>query len=291
MSISLKQVFESALTQWKGSPVKINNLKDLAGGCINRAVRAETSEGVFFIKSNSGSKKTLFETEAQGLQILKATGVIDIPEVLSVGQENDVIYLIMEFIEKAPPEKQFWENFGISLAELHKVTNEHYGLKFDNYIGSLPQSNAAEKDWIVFFREQRLQPQLKLAFDTGKSEKKTLDLFECLFLKLSDLLVPEKPSLLHGDLWSGNFMINAKGSVTLIDPAVYFGHREAELAFTTLFGGFDERFYRSYSECWPLEPGYENRFDIYNLYPLLVHVNLFGGSYIQSVNSILRKFE
>jgi fructosamine-3-kinase len=261
------------------------------GGCINQGGRLSTSAGTFFIKWNSRSKyPAMFEAEASGLQLLKASSSIHIPGVVSWFEADDFQAILSEYVESKSKSDSYWENLGTSLASLHRNSNNTFGLDRSNYIGSLPQVNDPTPAWIDFFIEKRLVFQLKIAVDGHVLDKNTVRQFERLYLKLSSLLPIEKPSLLHGDLWSGNVIADESGQPCLIDPAVYYGHREAELAFTTLFGGFDDRFYRSYDEAYPLVSGYDKRIDLYNLYPLLVHVNLFGGGYIRQVKSILERF-
>jgi len=184
----------------------------------------------------------------------------------------------------------YWTDFGHKLAGLHRCSKENFGLDHDNYIGSLPQSNGSSSTWVEFFINQRLRVQLTLAKNGNNIPSQLLQSFDKLIQKIPDWLPEEKPALLHGDLWSGNVMVGSDGKVCLIDPAVYYGHREIELAFTTLFGGFDQSFYHAYNEEFPLAQGYEDRFDIYNLYPLLVHVNLFGSSYLSGIQTILDRF-
>jgi fructosamine-3-kinase len=184
----------------------------------------------------------------------------------------------------------YWIELGRGLANIHKNRSPTFGLNHDNYIGSLKQSNSPTNSWIHFFIHSRINSQLKLAIDKGQLNSSHQQKFEILFKELPNLLPNEKPALLHGDLWSGNVIVDHHGNAVLIDPAVYYGHREMDLAFTRLFGGFNSEFYHSYFETFPLEPGFDNRVDIYNLYPLLVHVNLFGGSYANQVVSILNRF-
>ncbi|MFZ1692867.1 MAG: fructosamine kinase family protein, partial [Flavobacteriales bacterium] len=160
----------------------------------------------------------------------------------------------------------------------------------DNYIGSLKQVNTPAADWPSFFIHQRLEPQLRMARDAKRVEAGMAFRFERLFAKLDQLITVEPPALLHGDLWSGNFICDANAQPVLIDPAVYYGHREMDIAMTKLFGGFDSGFYAAYNDAWPMERGWEERMDLCNLYPLLVHVNLFGGGYAAQVEAALRRF-
>jgi fructosamine-3-kinase len=176
------------------------------------------------------------------------------------------------------------------LAQLHNATDTAFGLDHDNYIGSLRQQNAQHSSWVDFFVEQRLNVQLKLSLDSGTGRTGWSKQFDSLFKKLPSLLPEGRPSLLHGDLWSGNLIIDVKGEPCLIDPAVYFGNREADLAMTKLFGGFSDEFYKVYEQHSKLQHGYQQRLELYNLYPLLVHVNLFGGAYVGSVDAILSRF-
>lgn len=261
------------------------------GGCINQGGKLETSRGIFFLKWNDAKKyPDMFKAEAHGLNMLASPNVIDIPEVILTGDSEGSQFLVLEFIEEKSKSQRYWENLGSQLATLHKRSDDFFGLERDNYIGSLKQINAQEKNWIKFFIEHRLQHQLKLAIDHQRLNVSIAKQFDVLFGKLPHLLPNEKPALIHGDLWSGNLITNEKGEPCLIDPAVYFGNREMEIAFTRLFGGFSHRFYESYNEAFPLEASYLKRTDIFNLYPLLVHVNLFGGGYATQVVSILDQF-
>ncbi|HXA01153.1 MAG TPA: fructosamine kinase family protein [Cytophagaceae bacterium] len=269
--------------------ITVSKLKRLPGGCINNAVQVESSSGVFFIKWNSPELLPMFETEAKGLEILAEAGAIRVPEVYAFGCNEECSYLILEFVEREAQRKNFWKNFGIALSVLHRQSKQKYGLGFNNYIGLLPQQNDYNDDWLSFFIHQRLGTQLRIGLDKGSIDESYLFDFDQLFKKIPDILLSEKPALVHGDLWSGNVIV--AGQVCLIDPAVYYGNREAEIAFTKLFDGFDQDFYHAYQENFPMATGFEERAEIYNLYPLLVHVNLFGGSYLHQVKQTLKKFQ
>jgi fructosamine-3-kinase len=197
---------------------------------------------------------------------------------------------VLSYIDSGKLSDNYWDLLGQSLAEIHSHTQSTFGLSFNNYIGSLPQNNQPIANGFAFFFEQRLLPQAGMAFYNELLSKSTYEALLRLRDRLPDLLPAERPALLHGDLWSGNVMITEDGTPALIDPAVYYGFREADLAHTRLFGGFDSRFYDAYNEAFPLEAGFDERVPIYNLYPLLVHVNLFGSGYVSGVERILKPF-
>ncbi|MDZ7742918.1 MAG: fructosamine kinase family protein [Bacteroidota bacterium] len=262
--------------------------QSLSGGDINEAYRIETDAGYFFVKLNSASRfPGMFEKEARGLSLLAKPAVIPVPEVILHGEANDDSFLILQNIESGSRASGFWDEFGKNLAKLHRNHAEAFGLKHDNYIGSLPQYNHQHPDWSSFFIEERLQRQLKMAVDAGRVDRSFNRAFDRLFLRMQEIFPEEPPALLHGDLWNGNFMVNEKGKACIIDPAVYYGHREMDLGMSKLFGGFASEFYHAYNDEFPLEKGWEKRVDICNLYPLMVHVNLFGGAYAASVKNIL----
>jgi len=270
---------------------KILFIEHVGGGDINQALRLKTSKGDFFLKFNSGPKaKTMFETEQKGLELLAAAKTIQIPSVIGIVSDEKNAGLLLEYIDTGYRADGFWEKFGTALANLHRQTNEEYGLDHDNFIGSLPQSNGRHNSWSEFYIHERLLPQIKMAEADGQITPNDQKAFDSLFKKLPDICPEEKPSLTHGDLWSGNFLVSSESDPVLIDPAVSYAHREMDLAMSRLFGGFDRSFYRAYEEAWPLVPGFEKRLPIYQLYYLMVHVNLFGGSYVRSVRNILKEF-
>jgi protein-ribulosamine 3-kinase len=275
----------------KGEAVSIVHFSRSGGGCINHGGRLRTTDGDYFIKWNSATLYPgMFAAEAKGLDLLKNTNLITIPAVIGWDEDENDQFLLLEFVEGMTRSVTFWKDLGNRLATLHQVSFPEFGLDHDNYIGSLKQFNKPSTSWIDFFITYRIQTQLDIGLQSKVIDQRTAKTFERLFKKLPDLISVEKPSLIHGDLWNGNLMVDKDGGPCLIDPAVYYGHREVELAMTKLFGGFARAFYDSYNESFPLTPGYEERFDIYNLYPLLVHVNLFGGGYLQQINSILKKY-
>lgn len=262
-----------------------------SGGCINHGGELVTTEGSYFLKWNDRQRYPhMFEKESRGLTLLKSANCINVPKVIHVGEAANLQFIILSFVKSDRRAKNYWSLLGEQLADLHRNTLTHFGLDHDNYIGSLIQRNALTENWIDFFVQHRLEAQLSLAERSGKITSDIRKRFDALYQRLPGLLPQEMPALLHGDLWSGNVMVNEMGEPTLIDPAVYYGHREAELAFTQLFGGFEEEFYLAYRNAFPLIPGFNSRTDLYNLYPLLVHVNLFGGGYLQQVENILDRF-
>lgn len=259
--------------------ITVNGESSIVGGCINNAIKINTDKGLFFVKWNTNAKANMFQTEYNGLKVLKDTNTIRIPNVLCFDDD----FLILEFIPPSNPNNAFWEVFGQKLALMHKQTHSKFGLVFDNYIGSLYQDNTQNKNWTEFFIQNRLQAQLSIGNFSGT----LLSDFDKLFQKLPNLFPNEKPALLHGDLWNGNFLAKNGDTPMLIDPAIYYGNREIDIAMSKLFGGFNSDFYFAYNESHPLENGWEDRIQICNLYPLLVHVNLFGGAYINQVKNIL----
>lgn len=269
----------------------ISDFSFAGGGCISNGGKVTTDNGSFFLKWNDARRYPgMFEAEAQGLRLLFSANAIRVPDVVGTATGERYQCLLLEHIGQATRTRDFWDELGSQLANLHRKESPVFGLDHNNYIGSLPQHNDQTTTWTTFFVEHRLCRQLKMALDHSNAPKSWNPKFETLFRKLNELIPDEKPALLHGDLWNGNMLVDENSQPCLIDPAVYFGHREADLAMTKLFGGFQERFYEAYHEAFPLAPGFDDRVDLFNLYPLLVHVNLFGGSYIHSVDSILRRF-
>ena len=263
----------------------------VSGGDINAAYRLTLTDGTrVFMKANRSAYTAFFQAEADGLAAIRETGAIGVPAVIASGSDERYgSFLLLEWIEAAHQKSNFWETFGRNLARMHLADAGCFGWKHDNYIGSTPQINMPHESWISFFRNCRLAPQFKRAqhwFDAVMRQRITR-----LLDHLDDILVePPRTSLLHGDLWPGNFTIGSDGQAWLIDPAVYVGHAEADLAMTELFGGFHPRFYAAYQEVNPFQAGYAERRDMYNLYHLLNHLNLFGGGYLSSVDRILRRY-
>ena len=296
-----------ALVELFGSSVAITQTDRLSGGDINKAYGLTLNTGDhIFMKANAKSNADFFTAEAAGLQAIATTNTIGTPKILCTGTDDgeDVGYsfLLLGFIKSAGKRKDYWETFAQELAAMHKAdtkklmmaetvesTGQGFGFPQDNFIGAGAQKNTPASKWIDFYRDCRLAPQFQRADSYFSPEDRTK--ITKLLDKLESLLMePEAPSLLHGDLWSGNVMCGPEGKAMLIDPATYVGHREADLAMTELFGGFPPEFYEAYREAAPLQPGYEERRDLYNLYQLLNHLNLFGPTYLGPVLSIVSEY-
>ena len=269
----------------------ISDVTPVGGGCIANATRLSAQHGTFFLKWGHGEVAGSFGAEAEGLQFLRLAGSsLKIPEVVAC-EAGEHGYLLLEWLDQGHATPQSWERFGRGLAELHRHIGSSYGLERDNFIGRSNQVNDWKESWPAFFRSCRLEPQVRMARESGHWQDRWNDWLDGLFKRL-DSLIPASPpaSLVHGDLWGGNFMSLVDGQVALIDPAVYYGDREVDLAMTELFGGFKNVFYESYWEEWPVDTGYAERKEIYNLYHLLNHLNLFGASYERGVEKVLKRF-
>ncbi len=266
---------------------KITVLNQITGGCINDAYKIKTAKGrIYFLKINNSPQPQMFESEAAGLLELKKANAINVPEVIHVSTN----FLLLEYIPKGVKNKNFWEMFGRSFAMLHKFTASSYGFYTDNFLGSNIQINhpGTSLTWSEFFFTNRLLFQFKLAEKNNLVDSLLRNSFIKLEKRINSILDDQVlPSLLHGDLWSGNFLVSEDGSAWLIDPAVYYGHREADLAMTKLFGGFDDTFYASYNNEFPLDKNHEYRESIYKLYHILNHLNIFGKSYYQQAISLM----
>lgn len=284
-----------ALVDIFGNSVAITETDRLSGGDINKAYGLKLNTGdKIFMKANAKTNAAFFTAEAAGLSAIASTKAISTPKIICTGTDDgeDVGYsfLLLEFIKSSGKIKTYWETFAQELAAMHKAdVGKEFGFSQDNFIGARPQQNTPASSWISFFRDQRLAPQFEAAdsYFTAADREKITKLLDNLD---RFLIEPEQPSLLHGDLWSGNVMCGSDGKAMLIDPACYVGHREADLAMTELFGGFPQSFYDTYKEAFPLQPGYEERRDLYNLYQLLNHLNLFGPTYLEPVLSIVGEY-
>jgi protein-ribulosamine 3-kinase len=284
------QFIESILFESLGQEATLLDFQFLYCGNFNLAARVITKTGKYFIKWNKGDHEGMFESEAKSMELLRETNTVNVPKVYGYGKKPDGSYLMLDFVAESPRKNDYWQNLGQKLAEMHRNTNDYHGLHFNNYVGAIAQNNEYMPDGIEFYIEKRLKTQVGRALYENKIDSTIYDKFQKIYKILPCIIPKEKPALLHGDLWSGNLMVGSDGYATLVDPSAYYGLREADIAFSTLFGGFNVAFYEAYHEAYPMEPGFANRIELYNLYPLLVHVNLFGGGYLEAIKKILDKY-
>lgn len=278
-----------ALTECLGNEPR--SITRISGGDIGNAHRLELSDGrTCFVKSYGASGGAMIEAEAAGLRWLRRANAIRVPTVIAARTAEPAL-LVLEWIETGAAGPRFDEQLGQALAQLHSKGPAEFGWDRDNFIGRLPQSNRRHGSWASFYARERIEPQLRMARESGALSASLTKDADSLIDRLPELCGPrETPARLHGDLWGGNSMVDAEGRPCLIDPAVYGGHREIDLAMMRLFGGFSKRVFDAYHEARPLAPGHEDRTALYQLYPLLVHLNLFGGGYAGSVERILRHY-
>lgn len=262
----------------------------VSGGDISESFKIITSKNSYFLKTNEASKLNMFQTEASALKHINNTNAIKTPEVFVVDTFKNKSFLLMEFIESKTHTVNDFKTLGLQLAALHNCSNDNFGWKQDNFIGTLPQSNKQNDSWCDFYINERLKPQLERAKQINLLSEGECPTTERMKQTLQPMFQNTKPSLLHGDLWGGNYVISKNGEPYLIDPAMYYGHKEVDIAMTKLFGGFDETFYEAYHSIHLQDTYTTSRIDIYQLYYLLVHLNLFGRSYYGSVSRILQKY-
>ncbi len=282
-----------------GDDSAVTGTRAVGGGCINNAMRLDTQRAAYLLKWNADPLPDMFPMEVEGLREMHATHTVRVPEPYAAENPKNGApgFILMEWLEAPQGARRVdFEQLGRQLAQMHRhgpkgVETPTYGLAYDNYIGPTRQLNGWDPDWVNFYREKRLRPQMDLAQRSGKMPSGRRKALERVMARLDEWLsgVARQPSLIHGDLWGGNVMAGPDGPA-LIDPAVYYADREAEIAYTELFGGFNSRFYAAYREAWPLEPGYRERRDLYNLYHLLNHLNIFGELYGYQVEGVLRKY-
>ncbi len=267
---------------------KIISISPVSGGDINDAFKVVTENNTFFAKVNSNPvAKDMFEKEALGLKLMKDKAQINVPEVVSTGTIENKSFLLLNWIEQGKSTPQTNENIARQLSKLHKTSNDFFGLYHDNYIGTLFQNNAKNKNWLEFYFSNRIEYQLRLAIDSNLMQKKYINKTERMFSKIEADYPDVVPSLLHGDLWSGNYMIDDMGKAVFIDPAVYYGYREMDIAMMKLFGGFSSEVFTIYDQLFPLDHEWQSRIRFHQLYYILVHVNLFGGGYVSSAQNII----
>ncbi len=259
-----------------------------AGGCISNGVHLTTAQGErFFLKTHRSAPPDMFTREAEGLRALNVPDGPRVPQVFLMGER----FLLLEDVQpRAAPPQGFWERLGRALAALHAHTAPAFGFEHDNYIGSTPQPNPWTKDGYAFFSEHRLRYQARMARRRGLLSAAQERAVERIIARLPELVPPQPPALIHGDLWRGNLLVDAGGAPALIDPAAHYGWPEAELSMMGLFGGFPLRCYAAYREAHPYPPNLRERMPVYNLYHLLNHLNLFGRGYLAQVEAILKRF-
>jgi fructosamine-3-kinase len=268
------------------------NVIPVQGGCINKCYRLVGRNAEAFIKINSASKfPSLFRKEANGLMLLGKPGTIAVPNVVLVDEVDEEQLLILQWIQKGEPDHLFWTRFGEQLAAMHQATMPYFGHNEDNFMGSVPQDNSLKDSWCPFFIENRIEPLLDKCIAARLLAPNYRDKLPKLYSRLPDIFPNEPSSLVHGDLWSGNFICNDQGQPVIIDPAAHYGHCAADLGMTTLFGGFDKRFYEAYQYYSPLDTNHLEQWEVCNLYPLLIHLLLFGKSYLSRIEWITNKYE
>jgi fructosamine-3-kinase len=288
----VNEATRTALWELLGAPVV--SVQPLAGGDINEAYAVELSDGrPLFVKVNASAPPLLFESEARGLHWLREAGALRVPEVLAVSPRtaDAPSFLVLELLEPGRRVHDFDERLGRGLAQLHRFGAPHFGLDRDNFIASLPQPNGSAPTWAEFYRERRLLPLFERARHQGLTDSRIDRAMDRVLRRLDELSgPPEPPARLHGDLWGGNLHVDGQGQPTLIDPAVYGGHREIDLAMMQLFGGFGPTVFEAYEDVYPSSPGRRERLSLYQLYPLLVHLNLFGAGYAARVRQCLEVY-
>jgi len=292
MNASIEEYLNKIISAKTGQEISSLLFTPVGGGSINDTFGViANGKFRFFLKINSASKfPNLFEKERNGLEFLGKQKILQVPLVVACTEIEHYQILLLDWIEGGIKSEKFWKQFGEQLAALHRVSGNRFGYPEDNYMGALPQSNSELDNWIEFFIQHRLEPQINLAKKAGLIQAKQAGAFKNLYAKLNGIFNAEPASLVHGDLWSGNFMCNQNSEPVLIDPAIYFGHRSMDLAMTTLFGGFDKLFYESYHHHFPFPSNYREQWEVCNLYPLLIHLDLFGIGYLGQIETILRKF-
>jgi fructosamine-3-kinase len=271
-----------------GQPFQISDRQPVGGGSINQAYRIGNDRAAYFVKLNQASKLDMFVAEALGLQAMTDTLSIRVPRTLGWGSTSTHSYLILEWLDLGQGETHTWAMMGRHLASLHRHTHSQgFGWDQSNTIGETPQINTWCTDWTTFFSHHRIGYQLQLAQRRGGSFSLGQELLQVIPQVLAEH--NPQPSLVHGDLWSGNAAFSRTGEPIIFDPAVYYGDREVDLAMSELFGSFPAEFYQGYQDAWPLEAGYSQRKVLYNLYHILNHFNLFGGGYYNQAERVIHQ--
>lgn len=288
--MQLELAFRQVLAQALGGVVR--GAVPVHGGSIHQAYRVHVGVRSYFVKTSERVPQQMFEREAQGLELLRATGLVRVPVVMSFSDDGPFPYLATEWIDTRPTSEVSAGRLGEALAAMHLLAAPRWGLDVDNYIGTLPQSNHEEETWAQFYAERRLRVMARFGRRSQRLPGDVCDAVDRLADELPGWLPePEDgPSLLHGDLWGGNWLTTTGDEPVVIDPAVYYGAREVELAFTEMFGGFGPSFMSAYQRTYPLPEHYEELRSLYQLYPVLVHANLFGGSYVAEARAITQRY-
>ncbi|MEM8637936.1 MAG: fructosamine kinase family protein [Cyanobacteria bacterium P01_G01_bin.54] len=271
-----------------GQPFTIQNRRSVSGGCINQGYAISDGDRTYFVKTNSPGQREMFIAERLGLQQMAQTQTIRVPQPILDGATEDCSFIVLEWLELGRGVDASWQQMGRNLAALHRDRgSDQFGWDLNNTIGSTPQINTWTDGWADFFAEQRIGYQLRLAKRRGGDFPETQRVVD----RVKEILAAHQPqpSLVHGDLWSGNAACNSDGEPIIFDPAAYWGDREVDLAMTELFGGFPAAFYRGYEATWPLDAGYGQRKSLYNLYHILNHFNLFGGGYGSQASQMLNQ--
>jgi len=276
------------ISQATSKTFQIENEKSIGGGCINSTSLIEGCGEKYFVKTNRVELMHMFEAEGEALAVMSQTRTVRVPEPVCWGESDGVAWLAMEYLSLGGKGSQAL--LGEQLAAMHRRSADRFGWHRDNTIGSTPQRNRWHQDWVDFFRDQRLGYQLSLAASKGhrgqlqRLGERMMDGIDGFFSGYSPI-----PSMLHGDLWGGNYATDDSGQPVIYDPAFYYGDREADIAMTELFGGFSSEFYSAYNEAWPLDSGYRTRKTLYNLYHVINHLNLFGGGYGMQAESMMEQ--
>ncbi len=284
----LQQEISNSISMATGQPFTIKKLSGASGGCINASYIADDGKQSYFIKMNRADAISMFEAEYQALDEIAKTKTIRVPVPVYTGQSDEQSWLVIEHLRLQRQGNQ--RQLGEQLAAMHRVTASQYGWVRDNTIGSTQQINQYSINWVVFFRDQRIGFQLSLAAKNGyggRLQKSGNALLQCIDDFFDDYR--PQPSLLHGDLWGGNYAFLQTGEPVIFDPALYYGDRETDIAMTELFGGFSNEFRASYESCWALDAGYETRKHLYNCYHILNHLNLFGGGYASQAENVMNR--
>ncbi len=291
MKTTLLPLITNCMSAFFSEDIIITGQQQVFGGDINTTYILFTNRGNYFLKSNSKAAAGFFEKEYNGLQLLRNKSLLTVPEPLLYGSVEKDSFFITEYLQKEAITGITWDLLGKGLAELHQHSQPAFGLHEDNFIGSLPQRNKPCDNWAEFYAAQRILPFVRQAFDHQKLSAADAKAAEQICERLGDIFPKEPPALLHGDLWNGNFMACCEGKPAVYDPAVYYGSREMDIAMTILFGGFHPEFYRQYEASYPLHAGWRQRVSLCQLYPLLMHLILFGGSYYNQVKRVLDEYQ